>query len=87
MTYYSTTLCFQGRESQLVRLKAGIPQGSPLLPILFLFYNIKLLEICTNTEPGVTVSGFIDDVNILAYSQSTAGNCRKIKKVYNKCLE
>ena len=86
MTNRSTTLCFQGKESQLVRPKAGIPQGSLLLPILFLFYNVELLEICTSTEPGVTASGFVDDVNILAYSQSTTGNYRKIEKVHSRCL-
>ena len=86
MTQRTTTLCFQGAESPQIRPSAGIPQGSPLSPILFLFYNTELLEICTTTSPGVTASGFVDDVNILAYSRSTASNCRKIEQVHQKCL-
>jgi hypothetical protein len=81
-----TTLSFQGRESASIHLQAGVPQGSPLSPILFLFYNSELMDICTKSTLGVTASGFADDVNILAYSQATATNCRKLEYVHQKCL-
>ena len=86
MTGRTTTLCFQGAESEPFQPRAGIPQGSPLSPILFLFYNAELIDIYSKSILRVTASGFVDDVNILAYSQSTAGNCKKLEKVHERCL-
>jgi len=45
------------------------------LPILFLFYNAELLEICNASKIRTSGIGFMDDVNMLAYGPSTEGNC------------
>jgi Reverse transcriptase (RNA-dependent DNA polymerase) len=50
---------------------AGIPQGSCISPILYLFYNADLLDICENTTLRTSATGFIDDINILTHSTST----------------
>jgi retron-type reverse transcriptase len=49
------------------RVNAGIPQGSPLLLILYLFYNVDLLEDCENASLRINPIRFVDDVNILIY--------------------
>jgi Reverse transcriptase (RNA-dependent DNA polymerase) len=46
MTDRTTTLIVQGQESEAFPVEAGVPQGSTLSPILFLFYNAELLDIC-----------------------------------------
>jgi hypothetical protein len=33
----------------------GIPQGSPLSPILYLFYNAGLIEACTEQETSANM--------------------------------
>lgn len=39
--------------------QAGIPQGSPLSPILYIFYNANLVEQPIDKTQGAL--GFIDD--------------------------
>ena len=87
MTDRSTTLIVQGKESERLRVNAGVPQGSPLSPILFLFYNADLLDLCCNPAARTTAIGFIDDVKILVYGPSTESNCRKLEATHRKCLE
>jgi Reverse transcriptase (RNA-dependent DNA polymerase) len=57
------------------RVAVGIPQGSPISPILYLFYNADLLENCENIRLRTSAIGFVDDVNILTYGESTEQNC------------
>lgn len=66
-------------------INIGIPQRSPLLLILYLFYNADLLELCENDRFRISVTGFIDNVNILTYSTSTEGNCDKLRRIYIVC--
>jgi hypothetical protein len=87
MTDRTTTLLFQGEESEPRRLLASLPQGSPLSPILFLFYNAELIELCNNPRERLSAIGFVDDVNILAYGPTTQGNCSRLQQAHSKCLE
>jgi hypothetical protein len=43
-------------------IPTGIPQGSPLSLILYLFYNADLLEIARGSD---LVTGYIDDTSFL----------------------
>ena len=82
-----TTLSFAGEKSAERRLTVGVPQGSPLSLILFLFYNAELLDIYVGLRARTLGSGFVDDVNILAFSQSTTNNYRILEKTHKDCLE
>ena len=64
----------------------GVLQGSPLSPILFLYYNASLLELCNQPKRGLSGIGFADDINLLIYSPSTEANCRKLKRVHKELL-
>ena len=66
-------------------VQTDIPQGFPLSLILYLFYNVDLLEICNRSGTNTSAIGFIDDVNILAYSTSTEENCKTLKRLHKKC--
>ena len=80
------TLVIQGSETEAFPVLAGVPQGSPLSPILFLFYNSELLDLCQRLKEGLSAIGFADDVNMLAYSRSTERNCRILEAGHARCL-
>ena len=66
-------------------VQTGILQGLPISPILYLFYNADLLEICERPGTNSSALGFVDDTNILAYSTSTEENCRILENLHKKC--
>jgi hypothetical protein len=80
-----TSLVINGIESEQRRVPGGAPQGSPLSPILFLFYNTELVKMCS--QGNTSAVGFMDDINILAYSQSTEQNCSVLEAVHGRCLQ
>jgi hypothetical protein len=60
-----TSIVINSFQSTAYQINTGIPQGSPLSPILYLYYNADLIEECTNT-PEAMSTGYINDVSILA---------------------
>jgi hypothetical protein len=71
----TTTLCLPGYNTIAFPIHTSISQGSPLSPILFLFYNANLVNACNqHTSPSSRI-GFVDDVNALAFGKTTEENC------------
>ena len=81
------TLLVNGKESDPFQVRAGVPQGSPLLPILFLLYNAELFKVYALPKQGIHAPEFVDHLNILAYSRTTAINCTKLSMVHDQYLQ
>lgn len=65
----------------------GIPQGSLLLPILYLFYNSDLIETCTDVVLNSTTSGFIDDIAVLVRGELAEENLLTLQSLYTKTIK
>ena len=85
LTNRSTELVIPGYRTDKRAIDIGIPQGSPLSPILFLFYNAEILEICQQeSQNRISATGFIDDIALLAVGDSTEETCKKLEDVHEK---
>lgn len=51
-------------------ISVGIPQGSPLSPVPYLFYNADLIDLCTSPILLSTAFGYIDDIAILVWGDT-----------------
>lgn len=72
-------------ESPYFNVTEGIPQGSSVSPILFLFFIADLLDTVNSEGLRTSPIGFVDDISILTYSGSTERNCEKLKDVHQDC--
>jgi len=78
-----------GIEGDEYWIDVGIPQGSPLSPLLFLFYSAPLLvefgkEYGTET---VALFSYVDDTYILVRTVSYARNCKIMSEIHAKLYE
>ncbi|KAJ5666998.1 pol-like protein [Penicillium longicatenatum] len=78
----TTTLRLQEFTAPSAPIQTGIPQGSPVSPILYLFYNADLIEACKTQDTEAI--GCIDDVSTLAVGPTTQWNCKTLQKINRK---
>ena len=78
----STTIKMQEYTAPSSPIQTGIPQGSPVSPILYLFYNADLLEACQTQDTEAV--GYIDDASILITRPSAPHNCKALKVIHRK---
>ncbi len=79
----STTLRINEHTTEKISISIGIPQGSPLSPILFLFYNAPLLEDL-ETVGSISAAGFVDDVTILVEEKICEENSTVLHNLHEK---
>lgn len=64
-------------SERLDLVEAGLPQGSPLSPLSYIFYNANLVEIpITVTEGGL---GFVDDFSAWVIGNTASENLARVK--------
>jgi hypothetical protein len=81
------TLCLRGYNTDAFPTHMGIPQGSLLSLILFLFDNDNLVNACNPPTSPCSGIGFVDDMNALAFGKTTEDNCRTLQSIHKHCLE
>ncbi len=82
----TTTFCLPGYHTNTLPTHTGISQGSPLLPIRFLFYNVHHIDACNFSSVPTSGISFVDYVNALAFGKLTEDNCRMLQSVHKHCL-
>lgn len=72
---------FNGITTDAFATPAGIPQVSPLSPILFIIYNSDLLDIPQENQLGL---GFIDDIALRVKGSTAVQNTATLEYMLRK---
>ena len=82
----TATIVVNGYTSERQSLpQAGLPQGSPLSPILFLFFNADLVQQKLSTQGGSMT--FVDDYSAWVTGPTAAVNQKAIEAIVERALE
>jgi len=80
-------LHFDGQQTEDIPVAAGVPQGSPLSPVLFILYIASLYKALKEDHPLVSIVGFADDTNLLVFGKNSAANTKQLEKAWKTCLQ
>ena len=80
-------LAYDGEREHLKPVSTGIPQGSPITPILFLIYLRFLFTTIKNKHPDTATPSYINDIACLVVGRSEEENCRKLEAVARTAFE
>jgi len=73
--------------SNIREINADILQRFFISSILFLFYNVSLIEKYEALKIKIEVLDFINDINILAYDRFIEEICRTLSKAHDVCAK
>ncbi|CEJ62807.1 Putative Remark: Mars [Penicillium brasilianum] len=82
----TATIQINGQLSEVQSLpQAGLPQGSPLSPILFLFFNADLVQRQIDSQGGAIA--FVDDFTAWVTGPTAQSNREGIETIINDALD
>jgi ribonuclease HI len=64
------SILIDGHQGPIHPIQAGIPQGSPVSPILFLIYLRGVFQAIENQLPDIHLLSYVDDIGIVAQGSS-----------------
>ena len=79
----TTTFSYDNFKSDNVHIRNGIPQGSPLSPILSIIYSAELTKLKQLIKRQIISFAYIDDGALLTSSHSLDINVERLKSTFH----
>jgi hypothetical protein len=83
LTDRHASLIVDGKQEESKRISTGIPQGSPVSPLLFSLYTTPLYKVIE--DMGATALGFVDDITVYVQGHPN-DNTAKLEAILQACV-
>ena len=80
-------LVIDGHQGLEQPIHSGLPQGSPVSPILFIIYVRGVFQAIETRVPGVRPLSFADDIGLLTQASSVDEVCQKLQLAGEVAIE
>lgn len=82
----TAALRLDGETGDQEPVKIGVPQGSPVAPILFMLFTAPLFKILTKEDKnaGIKVRGYVDDGLLTSRAQKEKISVAKVQETFIK---
>ena len=80
-------LVFDGEIQPKTSVNAGIPQGSPISPMMFLIYIRYIFEELDILNVKIRKPNYVDDMSLITSSKSIKTNCEILKHAAEKLIQ
>jgi len=77
------SLIFDEQASTMREINTNISQEFLISSILFLFFNVSLIEKCKALRIKIEVHNFVNDINILVYDRFIEEICKTLSKTHD----
>jgi len=83
----SIAFAFDGQRGDMQKVNTGIPQGSPLSPLLFLLYLSPLFKRLHERHRFAFCPSYVDDVAIMVSGKSEYNNVEELTRAMKTAVE
>ena len=87
LTDRTVQLVIDGHDNKERDIETGIPQGSPVSPILFLIYISGVFDEVTEANPAITSLSFVDDLGFIATGSPVRDLAKTLGRVAQVVIE
>lgn len=87
LTDRRVSLVIDGYKASEQPIDSGLPQGSPVSPILFLIYIWGVFQAIERQVPGIKALSYADDIGLIAQGSSVSEICMQLEAAAKAAIE
>lgn len=80
-------LVIDGRTGEARSIRAGLPQGSPISPILFILSVSEMFQWLENRHPKLQAILFVDDVGLVTECDGLDDGTRQLENIARDAIQ
>ena len=87
LSYRRAMLVIDGRTGETCDIQAGLPQGSPVSPVLFILSVSALFQWLEDRHPALQAISFVDDIGLVIECDGLEDGARQLERIAKDAMQ